>query len=74
MKISFRKQLKELINKNGMENNSNTPDFILAKFLDCCLTTFDTAVYERDKWYGFKPWEGNNIISENSGNKQREEK
>ena len=55
---SFEKELTELINKHSLENGSNTPDFILAKYLNDCLTTFNKATKERDKWYKFKPWEG----------------
>jgi len=48
----FRQELEELINKNSLENKSNTPDFVLAEFLNGCLKAFDTAVNEREKWYG----------------------
>ena len=34
-----------------MENGSNTPDFILAKYLVMCLNAFDTAVNHRNAWY-----------------------
>jgi len=47
----FRTELEELINKNSLENNSNTPDFVLAEFLHGCLKAFDTAVNEREKWH-----------------------
>lgn len=48
----FRKELEELINKNSLENGSNTPDFILAEYLTDCLSTFDKIVYKREEWYG----------------------
>ena len=54
---SFEKELTELINKYSLENGSNTPDYILAKYLNDCLTTFNKAIKKRDKWYKFKPWE-----------------
>ena len=38
---SFRKELSELINRNSMENASNTPDFILAEYLVNCLMAFN---------------------------------
>jgi hypothetical protein len=50
----FRQELENLINKNSLENCSNTPDFVLAEFLNGCLRAFDTAVNEREKWYGRK--------------------
>lgn len=48
----FREDLETLINRQSMENRSNTPDFILAQFLVQCLISFDTAVQQRETWYG----------------------
>ena len=48
---AFRGNLETLINRESRENESNTPDFILAKFLHNCLDSFDEAVRERDSWY-----------------------
>jgi len=55
MKVTFKKELERLINKYSKENGSNTPDFILAKFLMGCLKTFDAAVKRRENWYGHTP-------------------
>jgi hypothetical protein len=52
MTTKFRKELERLINGNSMENTSNTPDFILAEYLSACLSAFDTAVQQRETWYG----------------------
>ena len=41
-----------LLNKHSAENRSNTPDFILAQYLERCLWAFDTAVRGREAWYG----------------------
>ena len=49
---NFRKELSELINRNSMENASNTPDFILAEYISACLLAFDTAIQQRETWYG----------------------
>jgi hypothetical protein len=46
----FRKELEYLINRFSKENESNTPDFILAEYLDDCLTAYDKAVAARDVW------------------------
>ena len=54
----FRKELQSAINRNSMENGSNTPDFILADFLVGCLDAFDKAVAQRSGWYGHTPQEG----------------
>jgi hypothetical protein len=48
----FRKEIEEAINRNSMENRSNTPDFILAEYLQHCLAAFDLATKRRDTWYG----------------------
>ncbi len=48
---TFRKELQDLINKHFRENGSDTPDFILAMFLDRCLSAFDAAVKIRTGWY-----------------------
>lgn len=50
--IKFREELQVLLNKNSRENNSNTPDFILANYLLGCLTSFEVAVQQRETWYG----------------------
>ena len=45
------KELETLINRNSIENGSNTPDFILAKYLMACLNAFENALGSRDRWY-----------------------
>ena len=52
MKNEFKRQLESLINRYSKENESNTPDFILAKYLVGCLEAFNQATKEREKWYG----------------------
>lgn len=49
---SFATDLRDLINHHSRENRSNTPDSILAGYLDACLSAFDTAVQQRETWYG----------------------
>jgi hypothetical protein len=48
----LRKSLQEIINAASAENGSNTPDFILAEYLEDCLKAFDKAVNQRSRWYG----------------------
>ncbi len=48
----FRKDLQCLINCHSFESQSNTPDFILAHFLEDCLKAFDTATTQRKMWHG----------------------
>jgi hypothetical protein len=47
---NFETELTALLNKFTMENDSNTPDFILAKFITGCLDTFNEAVNCRTEW------------------------
>jgi len=47
--MTFKKELTELINKHSLENESNTPDWILAQYLDRCLISYELAVGARDK-------------------------
>lgn len=46
----FKDDLRSLINAHSKESGSNTPDFILAKFLEDCLDAFDFAVTKRAAW------------------------
>lgn len=48
--MTFRQALTNLINRHGMEGMSNTPDFILAMFIDNCLETWNGAIRHRDEW------------------------
>jgi hypothetical protein len=48
----LRKDIETAINVHSAENASNTPDFILAEYLTACLAAFDTAVQQRETWYG----------------------
>ena len=50
-KSFFQSQLESLINSESMENGSNTPDLILARYLTSCLKAFDAATRSRDDWY-----------------------
>ena len=52
----FQLALESLINRHSIENESDTPDFILAQYLRGCLDVWDHTIRERDRWYGFKPW------------------
>ena len=47
----FKKQLTKLLDKHEKANESDTPDFILAKYLIGCLKAFDYACLERDAFY-----------------------
>jgi hypothetical protein len=50
----FAKELESVISKYSQENNSNTPDFILAEYLVNSLANFNYVSNMREKWYGVK--------------------
>lgn len=56
---TFIKELQNLINRYSKENGSNTPDYILAKYLTDCLDIFGKAVMRRSEFYGFRDAIGN---------------
>lgn len=47
----LRRELAALLNSHSREQNSSTPDFILARYLIGCLEAFEQAVNARDGWY-----------------------
>ena len=52
---NFQKELEFLINKYSLESGSDTPDFILAEYLNGCLVNFNQTLKVREKWYGRAP-------------------
>lgn len=59
----FVQELEEIINKCSIENESDTPDFILAAYLRDCLTAFGNAIGKRDDWYGHNLTEGIDLVN-----------
>lgn len=51
---TFFQELEALINRHSKENASNTPDFILAEFMEQCLLLFDQATNARSVWFGLR--------------------
>lgn len=49
----FEKELAEVLNRHNKEGDSNTPDFILARFLLGCLHAFNDASNNRERWYSY---------------------
>ena len=49
--LGFLARLSQLINEYSLEGRSNTPDFILAEYLELCLQAFGLTMKQRDKWY-----------------------
>ena len=47
----FVNAFRTVINEHSKEGDSNTPDFVLARFLAQSLEAFDLAITHRDDWY-----------------------
>lgn len=64
---SFEKELEHLLNRHSVENECNTPDFVLAAYIRSCLDAFNEAVRARDSWYGIDPqpgWQRTGLLPE----------
>jgi hypothetical protein len=53
---NFETELISLINKNSMENNSDTPDYILGRYIMDCLISYQNAINARDAWFQVDMW------------------
>lgn len=45
----FHDELRALINGYSKENESNTPDFILARYIERCLDQFNLSVLKEER-------------------------
>ena len=50
--MTFRQELNDLMNKYHMEQYSDTPDYILAEFIENMLMALDITINNREKSYG----------------------
>ena len=50
----FEKELQELLNRYSKENESNTPDYVLAHYIKYSLKAYNQAVNLREEYYGRK--------------------
>lgn len=50
-KLTFEEALENLINQYSIENASDTPDYILARYITQCLDAYCVAMRSRDKYY-----------------------
>lgn len=55
----FFNELSSLINRYSKENDSDTPDFILARYIEGCMQNYADTVKARDKWFNYDPWQKN---------------
>lgn len=51
----FHTELRQLINRLSLENDSMTPDWVLADYLIACLDAWNGTTAARESWYGRVP-------------------
>jgi hypothetical protein len=56
MEYVFKKELKELIKKHSLENESDTPDYVLAEYILSCLYAYENAIKARDRYFNVDMW------------------
>lgn len=66
---SLENDIKALINKNSREQDSNTPDFILAEYLIACLSAFEVASNRREVWYDVEHVPGETVTGQSKDEK-----
>ncbi len=66
--MNFQEELGALINKHSLENESNTPDYVLATYLIKSLEAFNACIMLRDGWHGHS-----SIIGQKEAKKQDQE-
>lgn len=59
--ITFEQELEQLINRYSLENECDTPDYILAEYMKQCFVAYVNAVQLRDKWFGVDMWSEDKI-------------
>lgn len=47
----LRERIRQALNCVSAENGSDTPDFVLAEYLEDCLAAFDRATVNRNNYY-----------------------
>lgn len=52
MSDSLGERIRQELNKASRENESNTPDYLLAAYLMSCLEAGENLIVSRDQWYG----------------------
>lgn len=52
----LERDLAHVLNRYSKENDSDTSDWILAKYLIKCLEAWRYTIIQRDAWFNFKPF------------------
>jgi hypothetical protein len=56
--LELERIFADTVNRHSLENESNTPDFIMGEFLASIVCAYNVAVRARDKWYGVELYPG----------------
>ena len=51
-RAQFKQDLTHLINSYSLENDSNTPDYIIAEYLCACLDAYEKTAKDTTRWFG----------------------
>lgn len=51
---TFQDELAKLVNKHGIDTDTNTPDHVLAEYLCSCLSAYELALAARKMHAGQK--------------------
>lgn len=51
MSDSLAEEIRQVLNRASRENESNTPDYLLAEYLMSCLEAGENLIVSRDSWY-----------------------
>lgn len=51
MSSALAKELAEVLNRHSAECKSDTPDYILAQYLEECLENYNKTIRMREAWY-----------------------
>ena len=62
-KTPFQKNVENVINSLSLENVSNTPDHILAKFIDNVFWAANNLIKDREVWYGYHDKPGKTVMT-----------
>lgn len=59
----LEKDLAAVLNRHSAENATDTPDFVLARYLLTCLDAWNAGVARREEWYGRKAGNGAALVA-----------
>lgn len=57
----FRHDLTKLVNKYGLEDVANIPDYVIAAYLTNCFVALNKSLIDRDNFFNMDVWRDSNI-------------